>query len=109
MDWEDNEHHLIHPAAGLLVVDGELHQVHHFLAEHQTIHNHHILLEHRHLPIELVEYCLEGVRYTLLSVGSVLAELEHQSAIVDPRKLVCLESRVHEVESISYFGLEKEY
>ena len=109
MDWEDIEHHLVHPAAGLLAVDEKLHQVHLFLVEHQTIHNHHLLIDHRHLPIELVEHCLKGVRYTLGSMDSVLVALEHQSVIVDLRMLVCPESRVHEVESISYFGLEKEY
>ena len=84
-------------------------QVHHPLVGHQIVHSHHLLLDHKRLPIVLVEHCLEGVHCILVSADLDRAELEHLSVIADPMTLVCSESRVHEVESISYFGLEIEY
>ena len=84
-------------------------QVHHPLVEHQIVHNHHLPLDRRRLPIVLVEHCLEGVHCILVSADLDRAELEHLSVIAAPMTLVCSESRVLEVESISYFGLEIEY
>ena len=63
---QENVHHAIHLVDGLLVADKVL-RIHHHLVRHRIVHNHHLLPDHRSLPIELVEYALEGLHYTRVS------------------------------------------
>ena len=56
----ENVPHLTHLAAELLVVVQWVLRVRHRLVLHQIVHNHHLLLDHRNLPIELVEHVLDG-------------------------------------------------
>ena len=63
---KENEHHSIHLAAGLVVVDildllVLLHPV-----EHQIVHIHHLRIDHILLPIELVVSDLEEVHCILV-------------------------------------------
>ena len=60
VEQKENVHHPIHLVAGLLVVGKRVLQALHRQVEHQIVHNHHLLLGHRHLPIELVVCYLEG-------------------------------------------------
>ena len=57
---KENGHHSIHLVAGLLVVDILALLVLHHPVEHQIVRIHHLRLDHRHLPIELVVCDLEG-------------------------------------------------
>ena len=86
-ELEENLHHLTHLGAGLPVVEMGTLQVHHPLVGHQVVHNHHLLLDHKRLPIVLVEHCLEGVHCILVSADLDRAELEHLSVIADPMTL----------------------
>ena len=63
---QENVHHAIHLVDGLLVAGKVLHS-HHHSERLRIVHNHHLLLDHRSLPIELVECFLEGLRCTRVS------------------------------------------
>ena len=56
VELEENLHHLTHLGAGLPAVEMEVLQIHHQLVGHQIVHNHHLPLDHKHLPIVLVEH-----------------------------------------------------
>ena len=60
---EESVHHSIHLADGLLAAGNHVLRVRHHPVEHRIVHNHHLLLDHKSLPIELVEYVLEGLRF----------------------------------------------
>ena len=75
---EENVHHSIHLADELLAVGIHVLRVLHHLVEHRMVHNHHLLLDHRSLPIELVEYGLEGLCCIRVSKDLVRTELEHR-------------------------------
>ena len=60
VEQKENVHHPIHLVAGLLVVGKRVLQALHPQVERQIVHNHHLLLDHRRLPTELVVYYLEG-------------------------------------------------
>ena len=79
-------------------------RVHHHSVWRRIVRNHRLLLDHRSLPIELVECSLEGLRYTRASEDLVRTELEHQQVIEVQMKLVCSESQARRVESNSCFG-----
>ena len=64
MGQKENVHHLVHLVVGLHVVDILVHQVLHLRVGHQIVHIHHLLLDPRHPPIELVAHDLEGEHYT---------------------------------------------
>ena len=55
---EENVHHSIRLSVGLLAAGKYVLRVHHHPVGHRIVHNHHLLLDHRSLPIELVEHVL---------------------------------------------------
>ena len=63
---KESEHHSIHLAAGLLVADILVLPVLLHPVEHQIVHIHHLRLDHKHLPIELVVCDLEEERCILV-------------------------------------------
>ena len=77
---QENVHHAIRLVDGLLVA-GKVLQNHHRSALHRIVHNHHLLLDHRSLPIELVECSLGGLHCTQVSEGLVQVGLVHQQVI----------------------------
>ena len=92
---KENVHHLTRLVDGLHAAGKWVLLVLHLLVKHRIVHNHHLLLYHRSLPIELVEYCLEGVRCILTSADLDRVELEDQSVTEVQMKLACSESQVH--------------
>ena len=85
MVQQENVHLAIHQVDGLLVAGKDL-RIHHQLVRLRTTRNHHLLLDRRTLPTELVEYVLEGLHYTRVSMGSVQVELEGQQVIEVPMR-----------------------
>ena len=78
-------------------------------ARRQTIHIRHLLLDHEHLPTELVEYDMVEVGCIPLSVDLDQTGLGLPSVTAYPTMLVCAVFLTHEVVSISCSGLEIEY
>ena len=67
----------------------------------QTIHIRHLLLDHEHLPIELVEYDMEEAGCIPSSVDLDQTGLGLPSVTAGPTTLVCAVFLTHEVASIS--------
>ena len=105
---EQSLHCLIHPAALLLVMDLLVVLDRLLKAFLRTIHNLLLLLDHVHLPIELVEHDMEEVERTLVSVDLDQTGLELLLVTVILTMLVCSVSLAHEEESIERFCLERE-
>ena len=71
----------------------------------RTIHIRHLLLDHVHLPIELVEH-MEKVEHTLVSVDLDQTGLELLLVTAILTMLAYLVSLAHEGGSIEHFCLE---
>ena len=99
---------LTHPAALLPAMDLLIDLDRLLRAFRRTIHILHLLLDQVHLPIELVEHNMEGVKHTLVSVDLDQTGLELLLVTVVPTMLVCSVSLAREEESIERFHLERE-
>ena len=78
VEVKERLYHPAHPGVALSVVERLAHLVRHPLKHHQTIHIHHLLLDHDHLPIELVEYDMDEVEYIPSSVDTQLNWSSHR-------------------------------
>ena len=106
---EGSLHCLIHSAVVLPAMDLLVSLDHLLSAFRRTIHNHHLLFDHVHLPIELVEHNMEEVEHILWSMGLDQTGLEPLLVIEGPTMLVYSASLAHEEESIEHFYVEREY